>query len=298
MEIGIGTYSFGGFANFLGLGPSLPEKFRMIKDLGYDTVELLQSDLSNDVGDIKKWLDETGLKVTSVHAEPTEEIVKKMAAIGGRAVIWAGTPFCNKAEAIEVAKLLDVMAEMAQPYGIKIGYHNHSHEFYFSEGKALLEHLLDNSSKCFSQLDCGWAMNGGMYPPYFIRKYKDRIISIHVKENSKVNGPGAAPESRHGEKQDPGAAFGNIGEMSVEERQKILDEFNERMKKGAQPAPKGMDVQCKMGAPESNIDWAEIKKALDEQDFEAFWVVEREGFYDETNVCLADDCKWLRDNIK
>ena len=105
MQIGIGTYSFGGIASYLGLGPSLLDKFKTISALGFNSVELLPVDLEHDVEDIKKWLDETGLKVTSVHAEPTEEIVKKMAALGGQAVIWAGTPFCNKEEAIEVCLL-------------------------------------------------------------------------------------------------------------------------------------------------------------------------------------------------
>ena len=100
-----------------------------------------------------------------MHAEPTEEVVRKMAALGGKAVIWPSTPMGSAAEAIEVAHILDDMAEMAAPYGIKIGYHNHSSEFFFDEGKCLLEHLLDNSTKCFAQLDCGWAQNGGMYPP-------------------------------------------------------------------------------------------------------------------------------------
>ena len=49
--------------------------------------------------------------------------------------------------------------------------------------------------------------------------------------------------------------------------------------------------------PESNIDWKEVKKALDEQDFDAFWVVEREGFYGEHDKCLADDLKWIRESI-
>lgn len=297
MKIGIGTYSFGGIASYLGLGPTLLEKFQTIRDLGFESVELLPVDLENDVEDIKKWLAETGLTVTSIHAEPTEEIVKKMAALGGKAVIWAGTPFCNKAEAIEVAHLLDQMAEMAEPYGIRIGYHNHSQEFYFDEGKSLLEHLLDNSSKCFSQLDCGWAQNGGMYPPYFIRKYKNRIVSIHVKENSRVQGPGGVPESRREAQQNGGGnPFANVAEMSLEERQKILDGFNAQ--RNSPEGKKRFEVQCKMGAPESNIDWKEIKNALDEQDFEAFWVVEREGFYDEHDQCLKDDCTWLKENIK
>lgn len=294
MKVGIGTYSFGGIASYLGLGPTLLEKFKTIKALGFTSVELLPVDLDNEVGDIKKWLAETGLEVVSVHAEPTEEIVKKIAALGGKAVVWAGTPFCNKAEAIEVARQLDGMADMAAPYGIKIGYHNHSQEFYFDEGKSLLEHMLDNSTKCFSQLDCGWAMNGGMYPPYFIRKYRNRIISIHVKENSKVAGPGGLPASRHGDQENPAAAFANVKELPIEERQKILDGFEAQMKETAYR----FDVQCKMGAPESNMDWVEIKKALDEQDFDAFWIVEREGFYDEHDKCIADDCAWLTANIK
>jgi len=294
MKVGIGTYSFGGIASYLGLGPTLLEKFKTIKALGFSRVELLPVDLDNDVEDIKKWLEETGLEVTSVHSEPTEDIVKKMAAIGGKAVIWASTPFSNKAEALEVAKQLDEMAEMAEPYGIKVGYHNHSQEFYFDEGKCLLEHVLDNSSKCFAQLDCGWAMNGGMYPPNFIRKYKNRILSIHVKENSKVVGPGGKPASRHGDQENPAAAFANVKSLPIEERQKILDGFETQMKAGADR----FNVQCKMCAPESNIDWKEIKNALDEQDFEAFWVVEREGFYDEHDKCIAEDCAWLNENIQ
>lgn len=294
MKVGIGTYSFGGIESYLGLGPSLLEKFKTIKALGFDTVELLPVDFDNDVEDIKKWLDETGLKVTSVHAEPSEEIVKKLAAVGGQACIWASSPFNSKEEAIELAHQLDEMAEMAAPYGIKVGYHNHSQEFFMDQGKTIMEWLIENSSKCYFQLDCGWCMNAGTYPPSFIRRYKNRFISIHVKENSRVQGPGPKPASRHDQK--GGSPFGNVKELSLEERQKILDGFNAR--NNSPEGRKRFEVQCKLGAPESNIDWQEIKNALDEQDFEAFWVVEREGFYDEHDKCLADDCEWLHEHIK
>ena len=294
MKIGIGTYSFGGIESFLGLGPTLLEKFRTIKSLGYDFVELLPADLENDTEDLKKWLNETGLTVSSIHAEPTEAIVKKMAEIGGQAVIWAGSPFNSTEEAVELAHQLDEMAEMAAPYGIKVGYHNHSSEFYVDQGKPILETVIENSSKCFFQLDCGWAMNAGTYPPSFIRRYKNRFVAIHVKENSRVQGPGPKPASRH-EERGP-HPFANVKELPLEERMQIL----ENMKKGME-SPEGkkrFEVQCKLGAPESNIDWQEIKNALDEQDFEAFWVVEREGFYDEHDKCLAEDCAWLKEHIR
>lgn len=296
MKVGIGTYSFGGIASYLGLGPTLLEMFKTIKELGFSRVELLPADLDNDIDDIKKGLDETGLEVVSIHAQPTEEIVKKMAALGGKAVIWAGSPFCNKAEAIELAHQLDEMAEMAAPYGIKVGYHNHSQEFFVDEGKPILEYVLENSSKCFFQLDCGWAMNGGTYPPSFIRKYKNRFVSIHVKENCKVQGPGPRPASRHAEQQGGGSMFANVKSMSLEERQKILEGFTARST--SEEGKTKFQVQCKMGAPESNIDWQEIKNALDEQEFEAFWIVEREGFYDDHDKCIAEDCAWIKEHIK
>ena len=84
--------------------------------------------------------------------------------------------------------------------------------------------------------------------------------------------------------------------MSLEERQKMLDNFN-----AMNSDPKRQQrfaVQCKMGAPESNMNWQAIKDALDEQSFEAFWVIEREGFYDEHDKCIADDCAWLKANVK
>ena len=46
------------------------------------------------------------------------------------------------------------------------------------------------------------------------------------------------------------------------------------------------------------MNWQDIKDALDEQDFEAFWVVEREGFYGEHDKCIADDARWIKENIR
>ena len=294
MKVNIGTHSFGGIASYLGLGPTLLEKFQTIKSLGYDGVELLPVDLDNDVEDIKKWAQETGLEIVSIHAKPTEDIVKKMAALGGKAVIWAGTDFCNKEEALALAKELDEMAAMAEPYGIKVGYHNHSKEFFVDEGLPLMEYVLDNSSKCYMQLDCGWAMNAGTYPPSFIRKYKNRILAIHVKENDRVQGPGPRPASA--KEATGGSPFANVKELPLEQRQKMLEEFTARSE--SPEGKKRFEVQCKLGAPESNMDWQEIKNALDEQDLEAFWVVERENFYDDHDKCLAEDCAWLKEHIQ
>ena len=84
-------------------------------------------------------------------------------------------------------------------------------------------------------------------------------------------------------------------ELPLEERQKMLDNFNAMS--NSPEGKKRFEVQCKLGAPESNLDYQEIKNALDEQDFEAFWVVERENFYADHDQCLKEDCAWLKANI-
>ena len=40
MKVNIGTYSFGGIASYLGLGPTLLDKFKTIASLGFTGVEL------------------------------------------------------------------------------------------------------------------------------------------------------------------------------------------------------------------------------------------------------------------
>ena len=243
MKVGIGTYSFGGIESMFGLGMTLLEKFQKIASLGLKQVELLKADLDfNTNEEIKAAAKATGLEITSIHADPTDEIIERMADLGAKAVICASTPFCNKAEAIEVAHWLDEGAEKAAQDGIKIGYR-----------KTIWEHVADNSSKCFFQLDCGWAMNAGTYPPSLIRRYPGRFCAIHVKENNKVYGPGAQPRSRHAE----GGGRPPMPDMTKlprEEREKMFEEMKKNFPKGG-PGGNMPQRQCKLADPTSNIDW-------------------------------------------
>ncbi len=298
MKFGIGTYSFGGFASFLGLGPTLEEKFTTMKGLGFEQAEILAVDLRlNTVEQIKDAMAKTGIEVVSIHADPTPEIIDKMAEIGAKAVICAMTAMSNKAEAIEAAQWLEEMAVYGETKGIKVAYHNHSSEFFIDEGKTLLEHMIENTEKLMFQLDCGWAMNAGFHPGSFIRRHPGRIVAIHIKENCKVQGPGPRPRSRHAEQGGPG--FGGMGdplELPVEQRQKMLEDMQKRFAERPSGEPKPI-VQCPIAAPESNIDWVDVKAALDETNPGALWIVEREEFYGDHDQCIADDAAWLKANI-
>ena len=285
-KINIGTYSFGRDGNM-----TLLDKLKAAKELGYTGIEFLADDMQYSAEELKGWLDEAGVEAVSLHAAMdliTEETIKKMSDIGGKMIICPGHPFCDKAEAIDLAKLLDEKATLAEPYGIMIGYHNHTSEFYVDEGKPILEYVIENSKKAYFQLDCGWATAAGIDCAAFINKYPGRFCSVHVKENDTVIGPGGKPRSA----KDPAPArprMKNPDEMTEEEKEafaKMRAQMAERTK-----------IQCKMGDPKSNINWKAIKAAMDAQGIFTQWTVEREGFYDERLTCLKDDAEWIKANL-
>ena len=68
---GVGTYSIASMEDTLVNGMTTRDELKLIADIGYKRVELLQQDLdTNSNEDLKKWLNEFGLEVTSVHAKP------------------------------------------------------------------------------------------------------------------------------------------------------------------------------------------------------------------------------------
>lgn len=114
------------------------------------------------VEEMKKVLAENNLKVDSAHVglDQIEGVLPYFAELGAKLVICPATNFCNKAEAEEVAAELNRLGNIAKQYGIKIGYHNHSQEFFMDEGKTLLEHLL-TTAQVLLAARLRWAQNGG-----------------------------------------------------------------------------------------------------------------------------------------
>ena len=121
------------------------EKLRTIAKLGFAGAEFTADFTQVPLEEMKKVLEETGLKVHSAHIglDQIESVLPYLAELGAKLVICPMTNFCNKAEALEVAEELNRLGRIAKPYGIKIGYHNHTDEFYKDEGKYLYDWLID-----------------------------------------------------------------------------------------------------------------------------------------------------------
>ena len=121
------------------------EKLKTIAKLGFAGAEFTADFTEVPVEKMKKVLAENNLKVDSAHVglDQIEGVLPYFAELGAKLVICPMTNFCNKAEAEEVAAELNRLGNIAKQYGIKIGYHNHTDEFYVDEGKYLYDWLID-----------------------------------------------------------------------------------------------------------------------------------------------------------
>lgn len=264
------------------------EKLQTIAKLGYDGAEFTADFTQVPLEEMKKVLAETGLKVRSAHVglDQIESVLPYMAEIGVELVICPMTNFCNKAEALEVAEELNRLGHIAKQYGIKIGYHNHTDEFYMDEGKYLYDWLIDacDPEVTAFQVDCGWCSAAGLNPVDFINSHAGRIKSIHIKENGGVIGANK-PQSRHDntprwnfEKDENGKP------IFPPEFLQMIEEHNKLN------VPQGQGI----------VDWKAVKAAADAQCDNVIYVVEREASYNDPQdrvACLAADIAWLRENL-
>ena len=281
-KIGIGTYSFG-----MDSGLDTAGKLHAAAELGCDTIELLLNDLELSDAELRAALENAPIQLVSVHAhgqsaEAMRAICARLAPLGLKIAVVPGLSFCDRAETLDAAALLNEIGRAAAEYGVRVCYHNHTSEFYPDPetGTPLHEILMENTDPAYVsfQLDVGWATAAGVDVPAYLKKYPGRFASIHVKECSRVLGTGVPKSAKEPELGPPKGGF--TPEMKAEMRQRTSG-------------------QCAMGAKESLVDWKLISATLDELDPGALWIIEREYDYypGEMQKCIGEDVKWLKANL-
>lgn len=132
-----------------------------------------------------------GLAVCSVHAIPAGEQAGPVAAaartLGTDTVIVPYLPpdrFADAGGVRSVASELNSMAARLADEGLRLGYHNHDHEFTpLPDGTPALEALaaeLDPS--VLLEVDTYWAAVGGQDVPALLGRLGDRVRYLHVKD--------------------------------------------------------------------------------------------------------------------
>jgi len=170
-------------------GDDLPGVIRTVADIGYKGVEFagLQG---NDPKDIRKLMDDLGIKCSSSHCGiPTKENVAQIAdqelTLGNtRAVGGWGPDDLKTIDGVKKAcAALEEAAELLKPYGMTVGFHNHEFEFALKiDGKRVYDIMLAEAPHAFSELDLYWCAWGKSDPVETVKQYKSRLPLLHVKD--------------------------------------------------------------------------------------------------------------------
>ena len=175
---------------------------KRVAEMGYKNVEFA-GDYGGLTGEqVKETLDKYGLISVSVHQnielflEKGQEAVDFFKTFGVKYVTvpyYQEEHFQTEEARRETLENFTKVAKLLAENGITMQYHNHDFEFKrFPDGKTYLDWLYENipAELLKPQLDVCWVTYGGEDPAKYIRKYADRISTIHLKDFTakKLNG--------------------------------------------------------------------------------------------------------------
>jgi sugar phosphate isomerase/epimerase len=161
-----------------------------VKRIGYDAVQL--SGLGKiDPRELARILAGEGLTCCATHTSlerlrdaPAQVIDEhklfncQYTAVGG---FFPKSP--KTADWTDFARAYNIVAKSYAGTGIRLGYHNHSHELARFDGKTGLQILLDHfSPEVWIEIDTYWIQHGGADPAAWIAKVAGKIPCVHLKD--------------------------------------------------------------------------------------------------------------------
>ena len=140
---------------------------------------------------VKAKLDECGMEVSSTHTgwkELTPDVIADTIAyhkaIGNNFIIIPGADLSDQAKLDEFIGVVNTAQRTLADAGIKLGYHNHAHEFRLNaDGSHIYNQIIERTSLEL-EIDTYWAYVGGQDPIKMMHDLKDRVHIIHIKDGS------------------------------------------------------------------------------------------------------------------
>jgi len=185
-KIGLQLYSIKEISenNFFGA-------IKLTADSGYEGIEFAGY-FGTSAKELKKVLNDTGLEACGSHTgfEPLENDFSKTVEynleIGNKYIIvpWIPEEMRNTAYSWErTAEKMNRMNDRLKKHGIKFGYHNHAFEFQKFNGIFGYDILAANTdSDILLEIDTYWVEYSGESALEYVKKYKDRLDLIHIKD--------------------------------------------------------------------------------------------------------------------
>lgn len=172
--------------------PPLEDTLAMLARIGYREAEGFGGVYDKPEA-LKKLLDENGLAMPTGHfgidmLDNERPRVLEIARVLGLRQIYA--PHLAPDQRPETASgwksfgnRLAGIGQWVRSEGYGFGWHNHDFEFIrLSTGEAPLEIMFDAAPMMDWECDAAWVERAGANPVTWIKRYADRITSVHVKD--------------------------------------------------------------------------------------------------------------------
>lgn len=188
---------------------------KQLADMGYTAVEAANYGDGKLYGvtpeQFKADIEAAGLKVLSSHvtrnlnddelkSKNFTEALKwwdecidahKRAGMRYMVIPWCSVPK-TLADLQTICDFYNQVGKKVAAAGMKLGYHNHSHEFQKVEGKVMEDYMIEHTDPnyLFFQMDVYWTVRGQQSPVDYFNKYPGRFSLLHIKDNSEIGQSG------------------------------------------------------------------------------------------------------------
>ena len=161
---------------------------KVAADLGYKYIEFAGF-FDHSAEEVKGWLDEYGLVCCSTHTgvslladDKLEDTLRYHQVIGCSRLIIPGADWSTEESFNKNLALFAKAQKKAAEYGIEVGYHNHSGEFFVTPyGKVIEDEILKNTDLKV-QIDTFWSFNAGLDSVAYLESIKNRVFAVHLKD--------------------------------------------------------------------------------------------------------------------
>lgn len=163
---------------------------KKIVEFGYKGVEFAgYGGLS--ATDLNKLLLETGLTAHASHFGDThliqnidaETVYAKTAGI--KTIVCSYANISTREDTLNLSEEFNKIIKKCKANGLGFAYHNHAHEFNMDNNEFLLDILFDNTPELDMELDVYWVAFAGINVIDYMKKFKNRLPLIHLKEIAK-----------------------------------------------------------------------------------------------------------------
>jgi sugar phosphate isomerase/epimerase len=187
----------------------LPDMLAAIKQIGYEEVETYWDIYSHPAAELKRIINDHGLRVPSGHFdyEGLESKLDYTATLGLDYVIcpMLPKPMWTSLDGFkQAADQFNKLGEKINQMGMRFGFHNHNYEFRrFGETTGfdtLLSHT-DPNLMCL-EMDCYWITQAGQGPVQMFKTFGSRIKMLHLKDR-KAGFPPSQKMNKHAEHMTP-----------------------------------------------------------------------------------------------